>query len=78
MCYPLCMHASLDTAFATLDALEAHLSTIPPLRLHAELGEIIAGLRAVLTLADDAFAARLAQFSKRLDAQVVSEHEVCR
>jgi len=67
------MDSSLATAFATLDALEAHLSTVPPLRLHGELGVIFAGLRAVLTMTDESFAARLAQFSKRLDAQLLCQ-----
>ena len=54
----------------TLDALEVHLSTIPPLRLHAELADVCSRLRVMITLADEAFAARLERFSKRLDEQV--------
>jgi len=63
-------HPSLAPAFATLDVLEAHLATVPPLRLHAELAEVCRRLRVVIELADEAFAARLAQFSRRLDEQV--------
>jgi len=65
-------HPSLVPALARLDDLEAHLSETPPLRLHAELGAIIAGLRAVLVLADAAFAARLDTFVRRLEERAKS------